>query len=195
MGWKFLILITSRACFFLQNLLSPQPEDKNKKGVLLAMLVIMFILSTVALNIAIFSPPERGPRVTGERWWKIKIQISTKICLDSKYLICLIPHSNLLRSMVAGYQVPLHHDYDDDNLHLVADHELVVDDTKTGLTVLDVRTGVKTVLLTRSIMVGHVLGLLCIVYCLLCYIYSVLFTLYHVLCTVYCIMYCVLSIM
>ena len=88
-----------------------------------------------------------------------------------------------------------HHDYDDDNLHLVADHELVVDDTKTGLTVLDVRTGVKTVLLTRSIMVGHVLGILCIVYCLLCYIYSVLFSLYHVLCTVYCVMYCVLFIM
>ena len=162
---------------FLQNLLSPQPEDKNKKGILLAMLVIMFILSTVALNIAIFSPPERGPRVTGERSLKTNIKISTNICLDSKYLICLTPHSNLLLSMVAGYQVLLHHEHHCDVLDLLADHELVIDDINTGLIVLDVRTGVKSVLLSRIIMVGT-----CTVYSVLCTVYRVQFTLYCVLC-------------
>ena len=79
--------------------------------------------------------------------------------------------------MVAGYQVLLHHEHHCDVLDLLADHELVIDDINTGLIVLDVRTGVKSVLLSRIIMVGT-----CTVYSVLCTVYRVQFTLYCVLC-------------
>ena len=42
-------------------------EESNKKGVLLAVLVILAILCTVALNILIFSPPNTEPFRLGER--------------------------------------------------------------------------------------------------------------------------------
>ena len=47
-------------------MVSPE-EDNNKKGILLAVLVILAILSTVALNILIFSPPDSDPVQLGER--------------------------------------------------------------------------------------------------------------------------------
>jgi hypothetical protein len=37
------------------------------QGISIAVLVIIFILSTVALCIAVFTPPEVGPRVRGNR--------------------------------------------------------------------------------------------------------------------------------
>ena len=42
-------------------------EESNKKGILLAVLVIVVILCTVALNILIFSPPDTEEMVLGER--------------------------------------------------------------------------------------------------------------------------------
>ena len=43
----------------VQEFTSPE-DDNNKKGMMLAVLVIVFILAAVALNIVIFSEPEKG---------------------------------------------------------------------------------------------------------------------------------------
>ena len=56
------VTVTSR----IQELVNPG-EESNKKGILLAVLVIVIILCTVALNILIFSPPDLGEIVEGER--------------------------------------------------------------------------------------------------------------------------------
>ena len=100
--------------------------------------------------------------------------------------------------MVAGYQVLLYHEHHGDQLDPVADHELVVNDIQAGLTVLDVRTGVKSVLLARSIMVWlftvHYVMCMCYMYCVLCYVYFVLCIVYCTQCIVYCVM-CIVYIL
>lgn len=50
----------------VQEFTSPE-DDNNKKGMMLAVLVIVFILAAVALNIVIFSEPDKGDVDTGER--------------------------------------------------------------------------------------------------------------------------------
>ena len=51
----------------MQEVLSGEPEDKSKKGIILAVICIVAILLTVAVNILIFSPPDTEEMVLGER--------------------------------------------------------------------------------------------------------------------------------
>ena len=60
------MLRTGGETCLVQELVSPG-EESNKKGVLLAVLVILAILCTVALNILIFSPAETEAVLLGER--------------------------------------------------------------------------------------------------------------------------------
>ena len=52
----------------VQDLLSGEPEDKSKKGIILAVICIVAILLTVAVNILIFSPDKTDQYSIGERF-------------------------------------------------------------------------------------------------------------------------------
>ena len=52
----------------LQELLSGEPEDKSKKGIILAVICIVAILLTVAVNILIFSPDKTDQYSIRERF-------------------------------------------------------------------------------------------------------------------------------
>ena len=54
-------------------MLSGEPEDKSKKGIILAVICIVAILLTVAVNILIFSPVKTGQYSIGERFLRISL--------------------------------------------------------------------------------------------------------------------------
>lgn len=53
--------------FTFQELVAANPSQKNYKGLLLAILCILFTLACVAIAVKIKTPPEEGPRVLGDR--------------------------------------------------------------------------------------------------------------------------------
>ena len=85
----------------MQEVASPE-EDNNKKGLVLASLVILLILATVALNILIFSEEEEPQPELGQRSAGI---YSTAASLY-QYCRLQIPHllnsSRLLQSAFNG---------------------------------------------------------------------------------------------
>ena len=79
-------------------------------------------------------------------------------CIGWQSPTYLIPHSILLLSMEAGCQVAEH--YGDIGIllkPLLVDHELLYHDLEDGLTVMDVSSGSRSVILGRDIMVCIVL--------------------------------------
>ncbi|XP_049940274.1 inactive dipeptidyl peptidase 10-like [Schistocerca serialis cubense] len=50
-----------------QELVSSGPNERNWRGILIALLVIVLVLAMIALSIAMLSPPDEGPRVRGAK--------------------------------------------------------------------------------------------------------------------------------
>ena len=48
--------------------MAANPNQKNWKGISIAIFVIVLILSSVAISVVILTPPEEEPRVTGRRF-------------------------------------------------------------------------------------------------------------------------------
>jgi len=61
-----------------QELVASNPEPRNWKGIIISILVIGLVITLVALSVIWMTPPDPGPRVTGE-----KIRLDT--ILDGKF--------------------------------------------------------------------------------------------------------------
>lgn len=51
----------------LQELVVSTPSQRNWRGILIALLVIVAVLGLIVFSIVLVSPPEEGPRVKGRR--------------------------------------------------------------------------------------------------------------------------------
>lgn len=50
-----------------QELVVSTPSQRNWRGILIALLVIVAVLGLIVFSIVLVSPPEEGPRVKGRR--------------------------------------------------------------------------------------------------------------------------------
>jgi len=50
-----------------QELVASTPNQRNWRGILIALLVIMAVLGLIVFSIVLLSPPDEGPRVKGEK--------------------------------------------------------------------------------------------------------------------------------
>ena len=56
-------------CFLLlQELVAASPNQRNWKGIIIALCCILLILASVAVSVVILTPPEQEPRVKGSRY-------------------------------------------------------------------------------------------------------------------------------
>lgn len=62
--WMYLILL----CKLLpQELGADEPEERNWKGIIIAVLVICFVIGMIITSVMLLTPPDLGPRIKGER--------------------------------------------------------------------------------------------------------------------------------
>lgn len=53
---------------FFQELVAASPDQRNWKGITIALFVIALILAGVAVSVWLMTPPEEPPRVKGRRF-------------------------------------------------------------------------------------------------------------------------------
>ena len=53
---------------FLQDLVTANTEDRNWKGIIVAVVVICTILALIVTSVILLTPPDEGPRVRGRRF-------------------------------------------------------------------------------------------------------------------------------
>lgn len=58
--------ILSAALF--QELVSSNPNQRNWRGILIALLVIIVVLALIVTSVVLLTPPDEGPRVKGARF-------------------------------------------------------------------------------------------------------------------------------
>lgn len=52
----------------LQELVATSPAQRNWRGILIALLVIVAVLGLIMFSIVLLSPPDEGPRVRGDKF-------------------------------------------------------------------------------------------------------------------------------
>ena len=53
--------------YVFQDLAVSTPNQRNWKGIIIAVLVICFVLGMIITSVLLLTPPDQGPRVKGER--------------------------------------------------------------------------------------------------------------------------------
>lgn len=51
----------------MQELVASSPNERNWRGIFIALLVIVAVLGLIVFSIVLVSPPEEGPRVKGRK--------------------------------------------------------------------------------------------------------------------------------
>ncbi|KAF4520672.1 hypothetical protein B566_EDAN006348 [Ephemera danica] len=54
-------------CWLREELVASTPNQRNWRGILIALLVIMAVLGLIVFSIVLLSPPDEGPRVKGRK--------------------------------------------------------------------------------------------------------------------------------
>jgi len=54
--------------FFSQDLVTTGQPDRNWKGIIIAILVIVSVLALIVMSVVLITPPDEGPRVKGTRF-------------------------------------------------------------------------------------------------------------------------------
>lgn len=53
---------------FFQELVSSNTNQRNWRGILIALLVIVVVLALIVTSVVLLTPPDEGPRVKGQRF-------------------------------------------------------------------------------------------------------------------------------
>lgn len=62
-----MIINASILCLVLQELGADEPEERNWKGIIIAVVVICFVIGMIITSVMLLTPPDTGPRIKGER--------------------------------------------------------------------------------------------------------------------------------
>ncbi|GLV36131.1 Dipeptidyl peptidase 10 [Carabus blaptoides fortunei] len=69
-NWEYKVYVFSRSILPLvvgKELVSSNPNQRNWRGILIALLVIVVVLALIVTSVVLLTPPDEGPRVRGQR--------------------------------------------------------------------------------------------------------------------------------
>ncbi|KAJ8676933.1 hypothetical protein QAD02_012720 [Eretmocerus hayati] len=61
------------------ELVSTNPNKRNWRGILIALLVIILVLALIVTSVALLTPPEEGPRIKGGRLRMADVSLASGI--------------------------------------------------------------------------------------------------------------------